>query len=318
MSRTIVIAVALSLAAFAQTKPNFSGNWKLNVGKSDFGMLPPPDSRTDMIEQTPDMIKDTVSSVGQQGQMNYALSLKPDGTETTIHAGERDLKVSAVWEGPALAVTTKLDYQGNPVTIKSHWTLSADGAVWTQAAHIESPMGEMDQKLVFEKDAGGAATATMAPKTTPATTATSTTSSTPAMTAGAHPNFSGTWKLNVAKSDFGPIPGPDSETDVIDHAEPTLNMAVDRKGPQGDQNYKLALMINGQEETHKLGDQEVKTTASWDGPALMVLTKLMFQDNEILIKSAYTLAPDGKTVNVAAHFSSPMGEADQKLVFDKQ
>jgi len=313
MSRTIVIALALSFAAFAQTKPNFSGNWKLNIGKSDFGMLPPPDSRTDVIEQTSDLVKDTVSSVGQQGPMNYVLAVKPDGTETTVHTGERDVKVSAVWDGPALVVTTKLDYQGSPVTIKSHWTLSADAAVWTQSAHIESPMGEMDTRMVFDKDAG-TATAAMPAKTTPPATSTPTATA----TAGAHPNFSGTWKLNVSKSDFGPIPGPDSETDIIDQTEPTINMAVDRKGPQGDQNYKLALMINGQEETHKLGDQEVKTTASWDGPALMVLTKLMFQDNEILIKSAYTLGADGKTVNVAAHFSSPMGEADQKLVYDKQ
>jgi hypothetical protein len=35
--------------------------------------------------------------------------------------------------------------------IKSNWTLSSDGATLTQAAHIASPMGEMDQKAIFEK-----------------------------------------------------------------------------------------------------------------------------------------------------------------------
>jgi hypothetical protein len=44
----------------------------------------------------------------------------------------------------------------------------------------------------------------------------------------------------------------------------------------------------------------------------------MFQDAEVMIKSLYTLAPGGKIVNVSAHLSSAMGEADQKMVFEKQ
>ena len=311
VSRTLVITLALSLASFAQSKPNFSGNWKLNVGKSDFGMMPPPDSRTDAIQQTDDGIKDEVSSVGQQGPMKFTLALKTDGTESTIKAGPRELKVSAAWQGPALVVTTKLDYEGNPVTIKSNWTLSPDGNTWIQAAHIESSMGEMDQKLVFDKDNGTAtSSAAPAPPTVKASMAPTSIAS--------RPNFSGTWKLNVEKSDFGPLPGPESETEVIEHTDPTIKLAVARKGPDGAQNYNLVLAIDGKEQVHKVGDQDVKTTAQWDGSALVVLTKLMFQDNEVQIKSNYTLSPDGKTVNVAAHLSSPMGEADQKLIFEKQ
>jgi hypothetical protein len=313
-SRILVATLALSLGCFAQSKPNFSGTWKLNVSKSDFGMLPPPDSRTDVIEQTGDMIKDNVSTVTQQGPMQYTVPLKFDGSESTVKAGPREVKVMAAWDGPVLVVTTKLDYEGNPVTVKSNWTLSEDGASWTQAAHIESPMGEMDQKLVFEKQGAGATTTAAAPPAPAAKVGTMGGTA----SASARPNFSGTWKLNTQKSDFGPIPGPDSETDVIEHNDPNIKLAVDRSGPQGNQKFDLDMAIDGKEQTHKLGDQEVKTTSQWEGNALVVLTKLMFQDNEILIKSAYTLAPDGKTVNVNSHFSSPMGEADQKLVFDKQ
>lgn len=315
LTRPLALALLLAFAGYAQTKPNFTGNWKLDVAKSDFGMLPPPDSRTDVIEQSDSGIKDAVSSVGQQGPMKFTLDLKTDGTESNIQAGERQLKVSAKWNGPALVVTTKLDYEGNPVTITSNWTLSEDGATWTQAAHIESPMGEMDQKLVFAKDSGTSTASTTAPAAATPVKAAVITAPT---TSGPKPNFSGTWKLNVQKSDFGPLPGPESETDVIDHNDPKIKMAVVRKGDQGEQKYDLDLTIDGQEETHKLGDQDIKTTANWDGSALMVLTKLTFQDNDVLIKSAYTLSPDGKTVNVAAHLSSAMGEADQKLVFDKQ
>ena len=120
------------------------------------------------------------------------------------------------------------------------------------------------------------------------------------------------------KSDFGPIPGPESEIDTIDHNDPNLKLAVDQQGAQGKQNYELAITINGKEEAHKLGEREVKTTSQWEGNTMVVLTKLMFQDNEVLVKAVYSLSPDGKTVTNNTHFSSAMGEADQKLVFEKQ
>ena len=36
------------------------------------------------------------------------------------------------------------------------------------------------------------------------------------------PNLSGTWTIDIAKSDFGPAPPPDSVVMVIDHKEPTI------------------------------------------------------------------------------------------------
>lgn len=308
LSRTLVITLALAGASYAQTKPDFSGNWKLNISKSDFGMIPPPDSRGDVIEQSGDTIKDAVSQVTQQGAQNYTLMLKTDGSESAVKLGGRNAKVSAAWAGDALAVTTKLDFDGNDVLVKSKWTLSADGNTLTQAAHIASPMGELDTKMVFEKQAGGTATASSVAPTAPA----------PSASTGPHPNFSGVWKLNVAKSEFGPLPGPDSETDTIEQNDPMVRLAVDQQGAQGKRQYELAIMVNGKEETHKLGAQDVKTTSQWEGNALVVLTKLTFQDNEVQVKASYTLSPDGKTVTNNQHLSSPMGELDQKLVFEKQ
>ena len=36
------------------------------------------------------------------------------------------------------------------------------------------------------------------------------------------PDFSGTWTLNVPRSDFGPFPAPERRTDVIEHRDGTL------------------------------------------------------------------------------------------------
>ena len=39
--------------------------------------------------------------------------------------------------------------------------------------------------------------------------------------AQAKSDFSGTWKINAGKTDFGPMPPPDSMTEKITHADPT-------------------------------------------------------------------------------------------------
>ena len=306
MSRTLLFALLLSLSGFAQTKPNFTGTWKLNIGKSDFGPVPAPSTRTDVITSTADAIKDVVTSETDQGPVNYTIDLKTEGTEAILRVGGRDIKISAKWDGLELSVTQKFTYEGSDVTGNSKWTLSSDGNTLTVNSHYTSPLGELDQKSVFEKQSGGAATSAAA-KPMPAQAA-----------SGGKPNFSGVWKLNVDKSDFGPLPGPESETETIEHNEPNLKLAVVQVGAQGKQDYQLELAINGKEEAHKMGPREVKTTSSWEGNTLVVLVKLMFQDMEVLIKNVYTLAADGKTVNVNAHLSSSMGEADQKMVYEKQ
>ena len=61
------------------------------------------------------------------------------------------------------------------------------------------------------------------------------------------PDYSGTWKLNVAKSDFGPLPGPDSRTDVITHKEPSISNSVTAETAQGKQQYTVNYTTDGKE-----------------------------------------------------------------------
>jgi hypothetical protein len=45
--------------------------------------------------------------------------------------------------------------------------------------------------------------------------------------AAEQPNFSGDWKMNAAKSTFGPLP-PTSMSRKITHVEPSLTIVEDR------------------------------------------------------------------------------------------
>jgi len=132
------------------------------------------------------------------------------------------------------------------------------------------------------------------------------------------PDFSGTWKLNVAKSDFGPLPGPDSRTDVITHKEPSLSNSVTAEGAQGKQQYTVSYTTDGKEAVNHIGPREVKSTLKWAGSDLKVNSKFVYNDAEVTSESTWSLSSDGKTLTIKAHFTSPMGEADQTYVFEKQ
>jgi hypothetical protein len=151
MFRALFLTLILAAASHAEGQPNFSGTWKLNVAKSEYGPLPGPESRSDVIEHNESGVKDKVSASNQQGKQEYTMAFKTDGSETVQKILDRDVKVSAKWEGQAMVVTTRIAVNDMQIDIKANWTLSADGATLTQAVHLTSTMGEADQKMVYEK-----------------------------------------------------------------------------------------------------------------------------------------------------------------------
>jgi hypothetical protein len=132
------------------------------------------------------------------------------------------------------------------------------------------------------------------------------------------PDFSGTWKLNVAKSDFGILGGPTSRTDVITHKDPSLAVSGTAEGPQGKQEVSLNYTIDGKEAVNKIGDREIKSTLKWAGSNLVINSKFIYNDADVVGEENWTLSADGKTLTIARHFSSSLGEADQKFVLEKQ
>jgi len=136
--------------------------------------------------------------------------------------------------------------------------------------------------------------------------------------ANAKPNFSGEWKLNASKSEFGPLPAPSSRTDKITHSDPSLKVTTTSVGPQGEVSLKLAYTTDGQESTNDLRGNPAKSTAKWDGDALVIVTKAKFQDNDITLTDKWTLSEDGKTLTIDRKIVAPQGEFGQKTVMEKQ
>jgi hypothetical protein len=133
------------------------------------------------------------------------------------------------------------------------------------------------------------------------------------------PNFSGDWKLNAAKSNFGAVPAPATYTRKVTHAEPSITIENTQTGTAlGDQHDIRTYTTDGKEVTFQANGADVKAALTWDGDALLINSKASIQGLDIVIKDKITLADDGKTMTDDVHVASPQGEIDLALVFDKQ
>lgn len=335
-----VVGMFASVGA-AQSKPDFSGTWNLSVAKSDFGPVPGPSSETIMIAQTGSDVKESAKYEDDQGKHDYTLAYATDGTQIVYPADSAPVigmvtlqKLKAAWQGSSLVMTEALKYQEDAdVTGTVTRSLSADGKVMTIDFDLMTPMGSIARKMVFDRaDAAAAASASSAPAAAVAMSAappssTAMTAAAPpaasmamkASNAGMSPNLSGTWKLNVAKSDFGPVPAPDSRTETIVDNEPGIKISSTwTGGAMGDGSMSYDILTNGKETASSMFGSDAKNTANWEGSTLVVNTKFQMQDSDVALKSKYDLSTDGKTLNITSHISGSMGEMDMKMVYEKQ
>jgi hypothetical protein len=137
--------------------------------------------------------------------------------------------------------------------------------------------------------------------------------------AQAAPNLSGEWKMNIAKSDFGPIPMPEVFTRTITHKDPSLEYKTHQKGAQGDVNTEIKYTTDGKPCVNTVQDSEAKGTAKWQGESLIIESTRELQGMQITSKETWTLSDGGKTLTIGSHITVPQqGEFDLKLVLEKQ
>lgn len=135
----------------------------------------------------------------------------------------------------------------------------------------------------------------------------------------AKPNFAGTWKLDTAKSDFGPMPGPTSMTRVIQHEEPNLHVKTTQVGQRGEFTTELKYTTDGKDSINKTQMGDVKGNANWDGDTLVVKYKMSSpQAGEIDIEDRWQLTDGGKGSTVTSKIKGGFGEVERKLVFMKE
>jgi hypothetical protein len=148
-------------------------------------------------------------------------------------------------------------------------------------------------------------------------------------TAQAKPNFSGTWTLDVEKSDMGGRgpggsgpggggPGRPMDAKVV-ITQTAGELSIDQQ-VNGNSNV-LMIKLDGSESVNTgMRGGEVKSKARWDGATLIVqsVQTMRTPNGERTLETTETrsLAPDGSMI-VERTTETPRGTRTQKLVFKK-
>jgi hypothetical protein len=127
------------------------------------------------------------------------------------------------------------------------------------------------------------------------------------MRAQEHPNLSGTWKLNLATSDYGDLQGPDTRTDVIEQRDGRISESVTAEGRHRRQQYTLDFATDGTQTTLppgiKMGPVTIlSVSARWQGASLVVTQNLRFHGATLVATNTYGLSADGHTLTIALAF----------------
>jgi hypothetical protein len=159
----IFASCALSISGMTQAqapgqtaKPNFTGRWRMVKDKSDFGGFKAPDIVVRVVEhRDPTLNVHTVQTTA--GRTSSAdVSYFTDGAQTTNSMSGREAVSKAFWDGPALTIrTTTKDSKGEDEVVEDRWELSEDHQTLTISSHVTTPKGQVDMKLVCEREKVG-------------------------------------------------------------------------------------------------------------------------------------------------------------------
>jgi hypothetical protein len=151
LSTLFVIAAATGMA-MAADKPDFSGDWKIDLDKSVFPMpnMAPTAMTRKIDHKDPDLAVNEARS-GAQGDMNTTMKYSTDGKETTNSLMGNDVKSKAAWEGKTLVITSAANFGGADVKLTDKWTLAEDGKTLTDVMGISAPQGDFEMTFVLVK-----------------------------------------------------------------------------------------------------------------------------------------------------------------------
>lgn len=161
MRRIATLAIAFASLATplaAQSHPDFSGKWALDTKASEGPMMPSAmtivvtqDAKTIKVENTSTMAMGE-QKMEQKNSLSYNLDGSPSKNTASGMGASLELTSTAAWQGPTFLVTTKADLgNGQTMTQKDTWVLSADGKTLRQNRDVSVGAQTMALKMVFTK-----------------------------------------------------------------------------------------------------------------------------------------------------------------------
>jgi len=145
--------LALSLAALspaaAQKAPNFSGTWVLAVDKSDFGQMPAPQSRTDVIDHKEPALTIKRTASTPNGPIDVNLVYAVDGKPYKNTTPQGEITSTLKWEGQVLVIESTVDTPNGPAVVTDRMSLSPDGKTLTHKREISIQGQQLSQTMIL-------------------------------------------------------------------------------------------------------------------------------------------------------------------------
>jgi hypothetical protein len=148
-----VFFLAVAMTVLAQQKPDFSGEWKLNVQAST---LSPPvaaavQSGVLRIEHREPRFTAQQTIVLDGKPFESKFELLSDGREVVADGGGRRIVSALRWDGDALVVTSRIPVPGGDMTISFRYELQDGGQRLRAAEQIRGGGRDQDNLWVFER-----------------------------------------------------------------------------------------------------------------------------------------------------------------------
>jgi hypothetical protein len=135
-------------------------------------------------------------------------------------------------------------------------------------------------------------------------------------TAADKPNLAGDWKMNLAKSNYGPFPAPISVTRNVNLTRSDLTIVDDQQGGEAEGKTNRKYTLDGKPSTFEINGASLVGTAVRDGDAIIVTTSV--ESVGLSFKDRMSLSADGKELTSKVLISSSQGDAEVSVVFDRQ
>jgi len=136
----------------------------------------------------------------------------------------------------------------------------------------------------------------------------------------AHPDYSGTYVLDPAQSEGQMLPSKMTLKITQTAAGITLDRTMTNQMGESTSQMKYALDGSASKNTLNMGGNpvDVSTIVTWEGASPVLTSSMKFGDNDAQSVEKWSLADDGKKLNIDRKISAGGQEFTNKLVLVKQ
>ena len=128
------------------------------------------------------------------------------------------------------------------------------------------------------------------------------------------PNLTGTWKMNITKSEAG-SGEIKSRVDKIEHQDPQLKITTTQVDENGENTVVRDYVTDGRLMTHTILGGERKSSAHWEGNVLVIETKVT--EGGYTIRDRWMLADDKRSI-IDREFSGNQGATTRHILLEKE